>query len=429
MKAKVLTSVLIAASYLIACMLPGCTTGGRLVDGTETGNPELTACIKKMASATFNALDSDNSWKPDDFLNPQTGGALSKAPAQSIAMPSGLSIGLRKTLSVKSDTVLISDTVEIVYDTIFVIDTIHVSDTVKINKVLFVSDTVVDTFMSKTGNDTLCTFIKRQVRDSVTVFDNVVVADTIIQPRKKVIIKLYQYREGTPIAFIRADSLWIADTKNDVIPQPLNIVSGTAVGPISWGVASVTYDIASASARYAVVNAPLLDTMVIAGNKNNLSVVSSQSFMARSKIMDGIIIELAQYNRLDSILSVMRYYPLAIDSVESLSVAYSVDPGANMNSGSDDLLMGIHQKMVYRLGPLGSMNIAIIPEASGKGLGLKGDNPLVSIVSQNVRGLHGIFDGTMDPINGLSGVYEFGGKKYQIYCDRNLNVTIAEKMN
>jgi len=31
----------------------------------------------------------------------------------------------------------------------------------------------------------------------------------------------------------------------------------------------------------------------------------------------GIIIELAQYNRLDSILSVMRYYPLAIDSVES----------------------------------------------------------------------------------------------------------------
>jgi len=45
----------------------------------------------------------------------------------------------------------------------------------------------------------------------------------------------------------------------------------------------VTYDIASASARYAVVNAPLLDTMVIAGNKNNLSVVSSQSFMARSK--------------------------------------------------------------------------------------------------------------------------------------------------
>ena len=146
-------------------MLPGCTTGGRLVDGTETGNPELTVCIKKMASATFNALDSNNSWKPNDFLNAQTNGALAKAPAQSIPMSPDLSIGLRKTQSVKSDTVLISDTVEIVYDTIFMIDTIHVSDTVKINKVLFVSDTVVDTFLSKTGNDTLYTFIKRQEQD------------------------------------------------------------------------------------------------------------------------------------------------------------------------------------------------------------------------------------------------------------------------
>jgi len=129
-EAKVLTSVLIAASYLIVACSP-LHHGRALVDGRDRKS-ELTACIKKMARQPLmprfgQLLETGRLFKS------QTGGALSKAPPIDCHAV-GLSIGLRKTLSVKSDTVLISDTVEIVYDTIFVIDTIHVSDTVKINK-------------------------------------------------------------------------------------------------------------------------------------------------------------------------------------------------------------------------------------------------------------------------------------------------------
>ena len=429
MTARALSSILRVLACAGACMTAGCGTGGRIVDGTETGNPEIVACVKKMAAVTFAALDSNNSWRPVDFLQASPG-ALAKTSSQSIVKPAGPSTGLKKTLATTSDTLILSDTVEIIYDTIFVSDTLRVLDTMKINKVLFVSDTVVDTFLSTTGNDTLYTFIKRQVRDSVTVFDKVVVADTIVQPRKKVIIKLYQYREGTPIAFIRADSVLIADSKNMVDQQPLNVPAFVTSGAVNWGVASVSYDYATAAPNYALVNELRQDTMVIPGNKNNFSVVSSQSFMARSKILDGIVIELAQYNRLDSVLSVMRYNPQAIDSVESLSVAYSVDPGVNLNSGLDDVLMGIHQQMVFRLGPIGSMNLAIAPEASQKGLGLSGGNgPSVSILLQNTRSLHGIFEGKVDAVQGLTGSYEYSGQKYQVTCDRSLRAIVIRVTN
>jgi len=97
-------------------------------------------------------------------------------------------------------------------------------------------------------------------------------------------------------SFIRPILCGIADTKNDVIPQPLNIVSGTAVGPISWGVGK--RDIRHCNQHRALCSRE----RAAAGHYGHcgklrtiLSVVSSQSFMARSKIMDGIIIELAQY--------------------------------------------------------------------------------------------------------------------------------------
>jgi len=84
----------------------------------------------------------------------------------------------------------------------------------------------------------------------------------------------------------------------------------------------------------------------------------------------------------------MRYYPLAIDSVESLSVAYSVDPAcaniiqARMTCSWDTSEDGVS------FGPLGSMNIAIIPEASGKGPRFEGRQSLVSIVSQKCPGAY-----------------------------------------
>lgn len=426
MKSNALSWVLIAVSSLPACLATGCTSGGHLADGTETGNPEITACVKKMAQLTFNALDSGNSWKPDDFLHAQTGIALAKAPAQVEVKPEGL----RKTQSIKSDTVIISDSVEIVYDTMFVVDTIHVTDTVKINKVLFVSDTVVDTVLSVTGNDVLYNFVRRQVQDSVTVIDNVVVADTIIQQRKKVIIKICQYREGLPVAFIRADSLWIANSKVQTIGGknvlPLNEPPEKFVLPIKWDVASVTYDIATASTHYSFVSDPRKDTMVISGTKGGFSVISSQGFMERTKIVNGLVIEKERYDRPDSILNVMRYYPLAIDSVESLSVAYSIDPGANTFSGSDDRLLRINRKVLFRLGMVHFMNVALTPEAPETYFVAAGrSNAAVSIFLENNRCLHGIFNGTVDA-TGLTGVYEFSGRKYQVRCDRGLNAIIAK---
>lgn len=434
MRIRAITSII--ALWCMAgllLLLYGCSVN-HLAGGTETGNPEVTACVKRMAKASFDALNTDGEWQPAHFLDTSHASVV-VVLAKNRSFTHSIS-GLRKKASLQSDTMIVNDSTAIVSDTIVVFDTAYRKDTVYVNKTLFVADTVWDTVRSVAGSDTALSITTKRVRDSVTVRDTVVMSDTLVNPRQRVIKRLVRY----DMMGIQGDML-TAELSRDtsvVANKALEDSSFSRLYP-EWSIAVVTYNSKSASANFDIISLPSSDTVRMFADAANVMVNSSESFLSLRKIIRGIVVERVVFEERDSLMSILRFDPVVYDTVESLSVAYSLDPGINPYSGTDDRLVSISQNRTYRLGAIVGMNLSIIldPSVSPAG-GRDFTKGTVDITTLLTDGGSGFFNGTVDKSSGFNGILKQNAaksqnsmtrqskKSYLVSCDGNLNVAISE---
>jgi hypothetical protein len=100
--------------------------------------------------------------------------------------------------------------------------------------------------------------------------------------------------------------------------------------------------------------------------------------------------------------------------------------GADRFSGSNDRLLGIARTYAYRLGGFDRLNLALSPDQAGasSGSAKKPYNGKVVMTLTSADGKKGAFIGIVDSSQGLIGVYEVDGNKYNVICDESLNVHV-----
>jgi hypothetical protein len=154
MKARTLSLGILA----ICGILTRCSV--EVVDGgTHTGNPDITAC----ASALYQLLDSDSSWRIEAYIS-----ATQLDPATLIP-PANAIPGLAKTASTSPDS-----SPAYFEKIVLVPDTNYINDT-------FVRDTIIHTSMHTIiGNDTQSFVVDSLHRDSIIVIDTIIKLDTVI---------------------------------------------------------------------------------------------------------------------------------------------------------------------------------------------------------------------------------------------------------
>ena len=156
-----------AGTVLTAVILLYCSCSVGPISGTETGNPDITACLNSALSL----FDSADVWIPSHYL---IDGERQLNPENVYNQPSGAAIA--KRTSSTPDTAA-AEAGSIGYDTIYIIDTLFIRDTI-------ILDTVVtDTIDRQFDNGDINRLVLQQVRhDSVFIVDTSVVRDTFLLP-------------------------------------------------------------------------------------------------------------------------------------------------------------------------------------------------------------------------------------------------------
>ena len=154
------------ATILTAGALLICSCGIEPVAGTETGNPDITACLESAVSL----FDSVDEWMPSHYLE---NGERQLNPENVYTVPETVPLAKRTntgTVSGETDTA-------VRYDTIFVVDTVFIRDTVVIDTM------VLDTTATEGDSSVNRVVVQRLQVDSVFIADTQVFVDTFLVAR------------------------------------------------------------------------------------------------------------------------------------------------------------------------------------------------------------------------------------------------------
>ncbi len=165
---KHLLFVIPAVAVFLLITLLDCTTGPTA--GTETGNPDITACCVSALSL----FDTADQWLPSSYL---VEGERQLDPGKVYTAPLAVMFAKRSAVNA-ADTSAPSGTNDIIVraDTIIVSDTVFVKDTIVIDTV--VADTIVDSAIDGSGVNELIT--ERIQYDSIFFVDTVIKRDTLV---------------------------------------------------------------------------------------------------------------------------------------------------------------------------------------------------------------------------------------------------------
>ncbi|MBN1760267.1 MAG: hypothetical protein JW863_18210 [Chitinispirillaceae bacterium] len=152
---------IVSAGVWILC---SCTNGP--VAGTETGNPDITACL----ASALSLFDSTEAWVPSTYL---VDGERQLSPQNVYSPPSTGKVAKRAaTDSTPAD----KEGGSVGYDTVFIVDTLFNRDTVILETVTY--DTINEQFGADSAINELV--IQQILYDSVFITDTQVVRDTFL---------------------------------------------------------------------------------------------------------------------------------------------------------------------------------------------------------------------------------------------------------
>jgi hypothetical protein len=378
-----------------------CRCSFNTASGTETGNPDITACAKAMAKEALAALHTGNDWQPSTYLD----SAAIADSMQNVPLPSGLG----KRAAALADTSPFMDSALIIYDTVVFFDTIITKDTTYVRDTIPVADTLSKTLPAAGDTVTVDVACKK---GSIVICDTAVITDTLLQQRAKAVIRIIRKSDGQQLLYAVVDTLWLqgsADTTRT------GITSLPVLAP-QWELADVAYSpgVAARVSYMFITVAPPADTVSVPANAGNCLINARQMFLSRSTIAGTTVLSRIAYSETDSMLGIITFYPSAADTAESLTVAYKVDIGKNFSSGADDRLLGISRGVYYR--PL-SQYRRLILHISPDPQSMTGSEPssgLASITLTNASGASAAFYGVADRANGLIGTITQSGATYQV---------------
>ncbi len=420
------------AGVFLLGLTAGCGTA-RLAGGTETQNPQVVACVNKMARTAFDAADVGDSWRPAYYLADSTRAALSRKLPKRLTASSADSSSLL-IAGGPPDTMIIGDSSMVIRDTVLIRLTVVRPETLLINKTIFVADTVTDTFRTSAGSGIRTSILMRSVVDSILIRDTVVILDTVEHFYKRVISSVQSSFRGASggATTVQADTDMIdlgVTYEASATPSITDGKFADASVLKSWQVAEISFVPASLSLSYRIISSPTKDTLVVVPGPDALNIRNNQNFIASSTFDGGILVETIHFDAIDSMLSIVRFNPSPFDTVESLTVNYSIDQGTNKYSGTDDRLLGFGRSCRYRLGTIHHLDLSVAPHAT---MSLDGSNEksrysgMIAVRLSLSDNRSGEFSGTVDTVMGLYGVFELDGKKYQVNCDRLYKTTIVE---
>jgi len=420
---------------LFAVMAAICITAGcanhTISGGTETGNPDITTCAKKMCRAALEALHTNGEWKPSQYLDSSLIAAKIIAPSFSTHSSFAGVLQMHTAGSTRSDTVIVNDSFAMVYDTAVLYDTAIVHDTVFVNTTLHRIDTLSDTLSSPVENGVVQTVRVRKVRDSMTIVDTLIVADTIPRPRLDVIIKILHFQDGIPFVYAVADTVVLggnvyADAKSSALIAPSNMELS---GMKTWEVANIFYNQSTAQPNYTIVSKLAPDTLRVTTGPRAFVIASTEMFMSSKKTLNGAVIETVDFSDGDSTMRIARFPANASDTVQSLSMIYKLYPGL-LSTYSAQRISFCNRHYTYRYGDVNSMDISLtidpLDSLYGDGDIKKG---MIKILVRKMNGETGAFDGMIDNENGLSGLFVKNDRIYQLYCDTFGNVQFGLTKN
>lgn len=413
---KILNScrLLMLLSLVISISVCRCSMD---VADTETGNPDVIACMSLMTQESLKSIDIGVQWQPSSYLDtsnlPQTLAFNKSLPKTLSAASANMLLSADDSIS---DTIIISDTVALIYDTVFFRDTIYSFDTIRVLDTLVQQRIMWDTVVL--GNSIYIS--SRKVVDSVLINDVVLVKDTTETVRKKVVLTIMKYNSSDTIIYAQVDTFWINPAFNDSLPRDISDKNYKSY-PNNWHIDSISIQAEQPQIVYLLQSnstAPATGSfMIIQANFDGFRIDNNQAFLSRQRIENNILLENLAYNEKDQTMSIFRYNPLAVDTVESLLVKYNINTGANFYSGNDDQLLSIERLLKYRLGKCDKMQIRITPDfnqtiSGGSTL----NRGMVDIIILRSNGSQGEFSGIIDRTDGLSGLYIENGLQYQVRC-------------
>ena len=417
--------------FVISCAglawLSGCGPT-RLAGGTETQNPEIVACVKKMADAAFDAADAGSAWRPTNYLQDSAPGASLGKTAKRAAFSSSAFPVI--VIASWSDTAIIGDSIEIIRDTALVTTKAIKLDTVLVDRKLFFTDTLADTVRSVLNDMSRVSIVVRLAADSIIVKDTVVMIDTVDLQYKRATVSVKRLSSEIAPTVIDTQQFRIDTLSSQKFIDEAN-PAGRSIAPSpSWKLDSIVYSSIDSPVVYRVVSPPTKDTALLSPSVNALSFIKNEQFLSSEIVSDGIRVETITFNSIDSLLSIGRFNPSPFDTVESLSTRYSIDIGADKYSGADDRLLGISRQYLYRLGSFHYLELTLSPDqANSPGNTKKIYNGMISMKIIFSSDKTGVFSGFVDSDLRLIGVYEIDGKKYQVTCDHAFTIHVVEMLN
>jgi hypothetical protein len=365
--------------------------------------------------------DAGSSWQPTFYLQD----SAQKASLGKIARLAAAS--LPDTSPVVINVTVVRDTAATyIYKT-----EIHYRK-LPVEKISIVEDTTEDTVRQKTTEGDVMTVVMRSVFDSLIVKDTVVVADTVLRLYKRVVVSVTDKSSAMTGAVLSADTQWVdmgvAYATKPATGDSNEMSDGRfAAASPAWQVDSISPVTASKTLAVRLISPPTKDTMIVPLAPTALQIRKNDLFISSKMFEGGVLVKTIAFSAIDSLLSIGRFNPSQLDTVESLSTDYSVDVGADRFSGSDDRLLGIAQRYSFRLGPFHNLALTLSPDRAGSpAVAQNFYEGMIAMTIVMADGRTGVFSGALDAGRRLIGVYEVDGKKYQVMCDEAFKVQSNE---
>ncbi|MBN1308265.1 MAG: hypothetical protein JXA18_10135 [Chitinispirillaceae bacterium] len=460
--------LLFPVSGMVVMLIAGfmrCTTGPTA--GTETGNPDITACL----TTALSMFDSVDAWLPSTYL---VEGEQQLDPGKVYTASPDIILAKRRALAASTA----SDTIDsgsrtfrvdtfVVVDTIFV-DTVIVSETMVQDTVavqpdedsssallitqrvrydsLFLVDTVLrrDTFYlymtgsgmtASTGGGSKEYSVDSIAKNESIDADYVVVRDSasgsISLFEIPLIVKDTAGQRSTVDAEVRSDSaftmvarqltigdVFVSETYRDADGDGFLATAASGANPLSTGIV----------ARRRGTRENVLQVDFDAGSDNLFGTIGDNRIHAllRTCSEDGAVVDRVHYGPLffgehgDTVF-LQRDRATPDDSFSQRTDRYICITGDDPIDHRGNLLAVYTLSSVFRNGAIEAMEISVSPEA----LLSKGQSPTIGIVRATVnygKGLTGIVEASIDYASEtIDGIYAEAGVEYRLTYRRNGN--------
>lgn len=454
-----LTATILTAGILLIC---SCGTGP--MAGTETGNPDITACLES-ALTMFETVDA---WMPSHYLE---SGERQLNPENVYTIPTVASLAKRTSADSSTGE---STTTTVRYDTIFVVDTVFFRDTIIIDTLVL--DTT-DTGSAEGGSSVNQVVVRRLQVDSVFIADTQVFLDTFLVARTD--------SGSTKISDISSETVRLDMTERtgDATSDDYTIMRDSLTGAViltGGGIESVEdttdppldYEVNSSQTvqliarNISVGDVAIAEVYRDADGDGNLNAAFSgltsllaysrvrtgggaqvdllvdfdagidQSFstgsdnrihsLRRKTLYDGGAMENVRYgNRYlgerEDTVQLVRENETGTGSIARTECNYFCATGSDPVDHRSNTLLFVRQSVDFRSGDIKNMIITVLPEEPLE--------PGVTPVHGNLtaaldfgKGLAGRIDATVDFGNGnINGTYAQAGVEYSLYYHRSDN--------